>query len=166
MSIKRKDIRTWITTIGQSENAITSPLWAACKLDGYVPDRVVLMDPGGEGVDRNALKASVAHILRAYGVGSPEVLIEPVDDKDFASFKEKLRELVDDIEGEVAVDITPGRRLMAAFAMEVGLHKGDKVKKIYYLPLGDRRYYEKPFMLIPARMHNFTEVKELLRRDA
>ena len=159
-------MRTWITTIGQSENAITSPLWAACKLDDFVPDRVVLMDPGGKGVDRNALKASIEVILRAYGVDDPDITIEKVDDRDFASFKEKLRGLVDDIEGEVAVDITPGRRLMAAFAMEVGLHKGDKVKKVYYLPLGDRRYYEKPFMLIPARMHNFTEVKELLRRDA
>ena len=159
-------MRTWITTIGQSENAITSPLWAACKLDGFVPDRVVLMDPGGRGVDRDALRSSIAALLRAYGVEGPEILIETVNDRDFVSFKEKLRELVDDIEGEVAVDITPGRRLMAAFAMEVGLHKGDKVRKVYYLPLNDRRYYEKPFMLVPARMHNFTEVKDLLGSDA
>ena len=155
-------MRTWVTTIGQSENAITSPLWAACKLEGFVPDQVVLMDPGGEGVDRESLRGSITTLLRAYGVDSPKVVIEPVNDQDFAGFKEKLRQLVDTIDGEVAVDITPGRRLMAAFAMEVGLHKGEKVRKIYYLPLNDRRYYKKPFMLVPARMHNFTEVKELL----
>ncbi|MDP7081273.1 MAG: hypothetical protein QF415_15360 [Candidatus Undinarchaeales archaeon] len=53
-------MRTRITTIGQSENAITRPPWATCKLDGFVPDRAVLMDPGSRGVDRDALKASVA----------------------------------------------------------------------------------------------------------
>jgi len=53
-------MRTGITTIGQSENSITRPLWAVCKLDGFVPDRVVLMDPGSRGVDRDVIKVSVA----------------------------------------------------------------------------------------------------------
>jgi len=53
-------MRAGITSIGQSENSITCPPWATCKLEGFVPERVVLMNPGSRGVDRDARKASVA----------------------------------------------------------------------------------------------------------
>jgi len=157
-------MRTWIAVIGLSPYPITNTIWAACKRDGYVPDHVVLVDPGSGRVDREELKASIRRILIAYGVDTPSVDTVSVDDSDFVSCRDRLVELVERTEGEIALDITSGRRLMATFAMGVGLKMKDRVKKIYYLPLKDDLYYKRPFMLIPARQHMFTEVNDLLGR--
>ncbi len=157
-------MRTWIAVIGLSPYPITNTIWAACKRDGYVPDRVVLVDPGSGRVDREELKSSIRRILMAYGVESSTVETISVDGADFVSCRDRLVELVEGTEGEIAIDITSGRRLMATFAMGIGLKMKDRVKKIYYLPLKDDQYYKRPFMLIPARQHMFTEVNDLLGR--
>ncbi len=157
-------MRTWIAVIGLSPYPITNTIWAACKRDGYVPNRVVLINPESRRVDLEELEASIRRILAAYGEGDPSIEMVSVDGDDFVGNRNRLMELVEGTDGEIAIDITAGRRLLSIFAVDIGIKWKDRVKKIYYLPLKDDRYYTRPFMLIPARQHIFTEVNDLLRR--
>jgi CRISPR/Cas system-associated protein Csm6 len=58
--------------------------------------------------------------------------------------------------GEVAVDITPGRKYMSAIAMQSGLLAG--ANKIYYLFLSDPQYQDMAFPLIPASKQRLFEM--------
>ncbi|MFU8768083.1 MAG: hypothetical protein ACNA7I_10570, partial [Candidatus Methanoperedens sp.] len=62
----------------------------------------------------------------------------------------------------IAIDITPGRKIMSAFSMFYGLLP-DGADRVYYLHLFDvKKYGNKSFIGIPADEHNLINMKEMV----
>lgn len=146
-------MNSWITIIGSSPFAVINTIWAACKIDGYVPDRVMFIvneQLGPASID--TAKRWVREILMEYGVNNP--IIEEIDipETDFLELKETLKGNISEFktDGAVAIDMTPGRKYMSAIAMHTSIEMG--ADHVYYLHLSDNKYQNKPFPLIP--MHN------------
>ncbi|MCK4814282.1 hypothetical protein KA005_00815 [bacterium] len=143
-------MNSWITIIGSSPFALINTLWAACKIDGYVPDRVLFIvneQLGQAPID--TAKRWVYEILKEYGVKEPIFEEISVNETDFIDLKETFKGNISAFktDGAVAVDMTPGRKYMSAITMHTGLE--ERADHVYYLHLSDNKYQNKPFPLIP-----------------
>lgn len=150
----------WITFIGSSPFAVINTIWSACK-QGYVPDRLMfLVNEELNETWENTVLQWVPFVLGEYGIAEPRIIRLNVNEtgfheiKDFygsyiSSFKEK---------GEVAVDITPGRKYMSAIAMAAGI--SENADHVYYLHLKDSSYQDKPLSLIPAHKCQLIDLKK------
>ncbi len=150
----------WITFIGSSPFAVINTIWAACK-QGYVPDCLLfLVNEELNETWENTVIRWVPLVLEEYGISEPRIVRLNVAEtgfheiKDFygsyiSSFKEK---------GEVAVDITPGRKYMSAIAMAAGI--SENANHVYYLHLKDSNYQDKPLSLIPVHKCQLIDLKK------
>jgi hypothetical protein len=128
-------------------------------VDGYVPDHFVFL------VNKK-LKAkwvdTVTHwiplIVSEYSSKKPEIVLHEFKETDFSSIKNAYKELVCSLkkEGQVAVDITPGRKYMSAIAMEIGLSM--EIDHVYYLHLSDYSYENSPYPLVPLTRHELIDM--------
>ncbi len=153
-------MRVWITTVGENPFAVINTLWAACILEGeeFMPGKVHLIQ--NQKVKRNAeiVKAYVRRILGTYGI-SAEFEDHEVDEEDIDGFAKLFRSVVESEKGnEVAIDMTPGRKFMSAYAMMVGFEYC--VSKLYYLHLYDSSYQNRPFVLIPFNQQRLINLLE------
>lgn len=152
-------MNSWITVIGSSPFAVINTIWAACKIDGYVPDKVLFIvnEQLGPG-PVNTAKRWVREILKEYGVKEP--IFEEIDvpETDFSDLKAAFEGNISEfkMDGSVAVDMTPGRKYMSAIAMHTGLEIG--ADHVYYLHLSDNRYQNKPFPLIPLHRQRLVDM--------
>ncbi|MBC7086203.1 MAG: hypothetical protein H5T43_07560 [Methanomethylovorans sp.] len=150
----------WITFIGSSPFAVINTVWAACK-EGYVPDSLMLfVNEELSETSINTVRQWLPIVLVEYGIKEPSIRTLNVNEtgfheiKDFygsciSSFKEK---------GEIAVDITPGRKYMSAIAMAAGI--SENANHVYYLHLKDSLYQDKPLSLIPAHKCQLIDLKK------
>jgi hypothetical protein len=153
--------RAWITTSSTHVEAMVNSLNAACE-EGYVPDELhVLENPGvTEQVDRAIELASV--IIDAYDGSDPAVNLTSLDSEvEFDRIQGHVKaaiERVHDDGGEVAVDITPGRKYMSAIAFAAGLRYG--ADHVYYFYLESSKYMGRLYPEMPrtaTRLYDFTE---------
>jgi len=152
-------MNSWITIIGSSPFAVINTIWAACKIDGYVPDRVLfIVNEQVNPASIDTAKRWVLEILKEYGVNEP--VFEEIDivETDFIDLKEAFKGNIFDFkaDGPVAVDMTPGRKYMSAITMHTGL--AAECDHVYYLHLSDYRYQNKPFPLIPMHKQRLVDM--------
>jgi len=142
-------MRVWITTVGESAFAVVNTIWAACVFDGFVPECVHLFQNLRVRDNVGKVKDWVKIILGSFGVNV--VFVDhDVDEDDIDGFASEFRSVVDSERERgsvVAIDMTPGRKFMSAYAMVVGFECG--VDKLYYLHLYDSSYQDRDFVLIP-----------------
>ncbi|HID26950.1 MAG TPA: hypothetical protein EYP22_03835 [Methanosarcinales archaeon] len=167
----QKTMKIWLTTIGMSTFAVVNTLWAACKQDNYIPQRVYLVKNDiveSKGKVKEVLDW-MKRILKEYDVDAEFVFID-ADENNFKEFAKKIREAVrkeklDD--NEIAIDMTPGRKFMSAFSMYLGLGKDVKYHAdlVYYLHLIDMSYKDYPYMQIPMHLQKLYEMKKELMEN-
>jgi len=157
-------VKVWITTVGTSVFAVVNPLWAACIHDGFAPERIHLLK--NTRVEHNVpeVRAWLTRILKCYGV-EPEFVEHEGDEDDMSAFARLLRGVVESEKGnEIAIDMTPGRKFMSAYAMFAGLMFG--VSKVYYLHLYDLTYQNQAYVLIPFNHQKLVNVLDYARGGA
>lgn len=153
--------RAWITTSSPHIRAVVNPLNAACHR-GFVPDTVyVLENPGVEEEIEQTLELATT-IVEAYGAETPEINVTTIDsevafDRIHAHIRDAI-EVVKSDEGEVAVDITPGRKYMSAIAFTAGIRYG--ADHVFYFYLKGSEHYGQIYPDIPTsavELYDFTE---------
>ncbi len=161
-------MRVWITVVGMSPFAVVNPLWAACRQDNFVPERIYLLV--NEKVKKKGNVDRVREILDTliseFGIRA-EIKEVEAEETDFKRFAETIGGILKEEKqagSEVAVDMTPGRKFMSAFAMYLGIGESvaDKADRVYYLHLIDTSYMDKPYIEIPLPKQELFEMKSYL----
>lgn len=133
--------------------AVANSIWAIITTKGWVPEKIILVHDKHTTKTLEPLKKLIYQIV-SYSDIAVEFEEKIFTEEDITSIKCAYQEAVkkEKNEGhEVAIDITAGRKSMAAFAMHAGLTGEKKADKIYYTHLDDiERYKNKPFPLIPS----------------
>lgn len=153
--------RAWITNSSTTLEAMINPITAACQ-EGFTPtDLYFLENPGvSEEIEQAITIGST--IIQEYGGDEPEIHITELDSD--RQFDRVLSHYVDGItavqegDGEVAVDITPGRKYMSAIAFAAGIEYD--ADHVFYFYLGSRDLHGQcyPDMARSAtRLYDFTE---------
>lgn len=154
-------MRVWITNVDRrSPFATINPIWAACLLRKFVPEKVVLIK--NELVEENTAFAKhwIERIIEECGV-KPVFEEQLASEDDLNAYATTLTRIIQGElkDNEVALDITPGRKFMSACMMSAGLKF--KVARLYYLHLADYSYMDLPFVLIPFHLQRLKDVREL-----
>lgn len=154
-------MKAWISIIGSSPFAVINTMWAACKIDNYIPNRVLfIINQNLNEKDIETVYQWTETLLKEYGVENPQIISKKIEEDDFGDIEDVFRRNISSLKqkGEVAVDITPGRKYMSAIAMHCGLAGG--VSHVYYLHLKESEYYGSPFPLIPIKKQQLIDMKK------
>lgn len=154
-------MKTWISIIGSSPFAVINTIWAACKLEEYIPEKVLfIVNKNLKEKDIKTVYFWTEELLKSYGIENPTFEKREVEEDDFGQIEDVLRSNISRLkkEGLVAVDITPGRKYMSAIAMHCGL--AELASHVYYLHLKDLGYKDDPFPLIPLQKQQLIDMKE------
>lgn len=154
--------RVWITNGSTTIPPVVNPLTAACH-DGYVPtDIYVLTNPFIDDVTE-AATSLMKTIVTAHGGEEPSITVETIDDElDFDAISTYVRSAIEagtDVNADIAVDITPGRRFWSIISFQAGL-KHD-VDHLYYSHVKSEEYFGECYPTIPRTalsLIDFTEV--------
>lgn len=151
----------WITTASTNIEAMVNSLNAACDR-GFVPDELHLIENPGvtEEVDR-ALDLA-ATIITAYDGAEPDVHLTSLESEvEFDRIHTHVREAIERVHedgGDVAVDITPGRKFMSAIAFATGLRYD--ADHVFYFYLDSQKYFGRLYPNMPrsaTHLYDFTE---------
>ncbi|MEQ9714968.1 MAG: hypothetical protein ABGF52_05475 [Candidatus Asgardarchaeum sp.] len=159
--LKRKNevnYRVWISFLGHTPIATINCIWAAIKRDSFIPDKVILIaTPSAEKVFekykevlRCLLEYYNDHLDQNNYLGIIRVSERPT----FSELQMRIKGAIDRYitakDVSIAVDITPGRKIMTVASLSVALLRN--VDRIYYLYLIDEKAYgEKLYSEIPCR---------------
>lgn len=143
--------RVWITNASTNIEAVINPVIAACD-DGFVPDRVHLLENPGVDEEGDDALALINHIVETYD-GDATLNSKMLDDeRDFEAIVDFYRRTINSVDAmddhEIAVDVTPGRKFMSALAFQAGMRYD--ADHVYYLYLQSNAYYERLFPEVPA----------------
>lgn len=151
----------WITTSSTRVESVVNSFIAACD-DGFVPDRLYHMITPEVEDTMEQVQAVAAETATAYGGDGLEIrTTELQTELDFESIHSHVKAAVDEVQadgGELAVDITPGRKFMTAIAFAAGMRYG--ADHVYYLYL-DPREYGLLYPELPrtgVQLYDFTEI--------
>lgn len=159
-------MKIWISTASTSSFAVINTLWAAIIKDDYLPEKVHLL-ANDFVVSQGYLKKAVLGcklVCREYGT-TLDVKTHEFRETDFASLAHLMGAIVGaekQIGNEVAIDITPGRKFMSAFAMYMGVGRAieQQADRIYYHHLLDFSFKDFPYPLIPANVRTLYDIKK------
>ncbi|WP_302081072.1 hypothetical protein [Salinibaculum rarum] len=153
--------RTWVTTSSTNVEAVINPLIAACN-DGFVPTDLYLIETPAVSEQMAEVKELSKTIIEAYNGETPSIEATQLkEEADFDGIHDHVKGAIKetkDAGGEVAVDVTPGRKFMTAFAFAAGMRYG--ADRVHYLYL-DRREYGYLYPELPRtsiELYDFTEV--------
>lgn len=150
----------WVTSASPDVEAMVNPLNAACE-HGFVPDEIYILEDRGIEEKVNQAIDLIMTIITAYGEDEPEISKTPLTDEVafdviYTHVKDAIKE-VKEKGGEVAVDITPGRKFMSAIAFAAGMrYEADHVY-YFYTSTG---YFKQLYPNIPrtaTQLFDFTE---------
>ena len=163
-------MNVWITTVTSTEFAGVNTLWAAMTREDFIPDRVHLINLTNNKTNTEFLERSLTEydcLLRGYGVKENPV-VHNVSETDFPALAKELGSIVTEEKSKghtVAIDMTPGRKIMSAFAMYMGV--GTKLKhradRIYYLFL-DGIQNKVPFPMLPSNTVTLYDLKRAIKK--
>ena len=149
-------MNVWITNVSTSKFAGVNTLWAAIMREDFIPDRVHLI--ADEMVKEKGYLAAALKgyqcVLNRYG-NEEEPIVHDVVETEFADLAKKLESIVHEEKTKghtVAIDMTPGRKYMSAFAMYMGVGADEKhrAKKFYFLhERGLKTHPEHPYSMSP-----------------
>jgi len=153
--------RAWITTSSTNVEAVVNPLIVACD-EGYVPTHVYLMTTPKVEEQMEQVQELSETVIEGYGGDSPSVSVTELDDEaDFDGIHAHIRDAIEEtekVDGETAVDVTPGRKFMTAIAFAAGMrYDADRVHYLYL----DLRKYGFLYPELPRssmELYDFTEV--------
>lgn len=124
-----------------------NPVIAACE-EGFVPDRVHLLENPGVDEEGDQALAFVDRIVETYDGDATMASSMLDDERDFEEIVAFYREHIGDAtETEVAVDVTPGRKFMSALAFQAGMRFG--ADHVFYLYLRSDSYYGRLYPELP-----------------
>ncbi|MFB6095749.1 MAG: hypothetical protein ABEJ71_04735 [Halodesulfurarchaeum sp.] len=154
--------RLWITNGSTSVAPVVNPLIAACH-EGYVPTDVYVLDnPGIEDVTRSA-RSLMKTVVTAHGGAEPTIEVEHLEDElDFQGILSYVQSAIDaglEADAEVAVDVTPGRKVWSIIGFRAGLDAD--VDHLYYAHVASDEFFGESLPTIPrpaVRLVDFTEV--------
>ena len=154
---------SYVTLAGPSEWAIVNSLWAATEHYEVRPDQVFIIHESS--VRPIALKASslIESLLVGYDI-EPTVKTVELRKEDYVSIGTKVGKIVREgkKDGEVSVDITPGRKRYA-FAALIAAVK-ENADHIFYLYLENLWNANRPYPMIPYILHQIDDLKEVQSR--
>lgn len=153
----------WVTTGSTNPEAVVNPLAAACTVWEYVPDRIYLLENPGVADHMDRVVALAETIVDAHGGGTPAFERTSLEaETEFGAIVEHVRGGIEDARaanGEVVVDVTPGRKFMSAIAFQAGIrYEADRVSYLH-VQSGDlfgRIYADLPRSA--TTLYDFTEV--------
>ena len=152
--------RHWLTIASPTTEAMTNPLFAACE-DGYVPDSIRILSNPTVQDDISPVVPFLEDIIDEYDVEATVDVHSISEETAFAEivafFRDGIERVGDD--GEVAVDITPGRKFMSAIAFQAGVRYD--ADHVFYLLLDSSEFYGQVLPDIPRpaiELIDFTEV--------
>jgi len=157
---------TWITNVGESAWAAINTLWAACRLEGHRPTRVVVLTGSKPNLapQRQTFIQWAREITAGYAGKAAKLHERVLDEEDMVKFSSALGEAIRqerEARRQVLLDMTPGRKYMSAITLALGLRYGDTVRAIYYLLLRDNRYLDTYFPRIPSDVCMLYNLKKL-----
>lgn len=153
-------MKIWITTVGQSPFAVINPIWASCKEENFIPERIYLFYNENTEKNLEIVMKWVEKILNEYNCKA-DFLKFKGDEIDFKNFIKKINEIVSkEKNNEIAIDMTPGRKFMSALSMVYGIK--NKINRVYYLHLSDNSYTNKEYILIPKLKQKLYEMRNSL----
>lgn len=140
---------------------MVNSLNAACE-QGFVPDQLyVIENPGVEDQVSRALELATT-IITAYDGDEPEIHLTTLETEvAFDRILSHVRDAIDEIHaegGEVAVDITPGRKFMSAIAFAAGMRYD--ADHVYYFYLRSTEFFGHLYPDMPrtaSHLYDFTE---------
>ena len=160
-------MNVWITNVSTSKFAGVNTLWAAIMREDFIPDRVHLI--ADEMVKEKGYLAAALKgyqcVLNRYG-NEEEPIVHDVVETEFADLAKKLESIVHEEKTKghtVAIDMTPGRKYMSAFAMYMGVgadvkHRADR---IYYLHVkGLKNHTGQPYPMVPSNLMTLYDLKK------
>ena len=163
-TISFKDVATarkkvWIAFLGMSPVAIINCIWCAIKRDSFIPDKVILIATEKAEQIFEQYKELLYTLLLFY---NPKIdkenfleIVKISNTPTFTEMNDIVTELIQKYKQQsasIAVDITPGRKIMSVVAISAALHL--QVDRIYYLLLTDEPIYrDKLYGEIPC-IHN------------
>ncbi|KAB1190748.1 MULTISPECIES: CRISPR-associated ring nuclease [Haloferax] len=126
----------WVTTGSTNPEAVVNPLAAACSEWGFVPDHVYLLGNPGVADQFDRITELIEVIVEAYGGETPNIEYTELDSEtEFRAIVGHFEAAIEAAradDGEVVVDITPGRKFMSAIAFQAGIRFGaDRVSYLY-----------------------------------
>lgn len=153
--------RAWVTTSSNRVVGLVNTLNAACEEAEYVPDALYFLEtPGVEDVVADAADHA-ATVVEAYSGTEPAVELTAVPaETAFDDIWTHVEDAVAETRaagGEVAVDITPGRKYMSAIAFAAGARCD--ADHVYYLHMVGE-HYGKAYPDVPrtsTTLYDFTE---------
>lgn len=153
--------RAWITNSSTTLEAMINPITAACH-EGFIPtDLYLLQNPGVTEEIEQAITIART-VIKGYGGDEPEIhLTELESDRQFDRVLTHFSDGISTVkagDGEVAVDITPGRKSMSAIAFAAGIEYD--ADHIFYLYLASDDLHAQcyPEMARTAtQLYDFTE---------
>ena len=162
-------MKVWISTISTSKFSGINTLWAAMMRENFIPDRIHLINLTTKDKKNKARETTLKgyhSLLQRYGAKGKPVVHDVVGD-DFSGLAKELESIVrkEKLKGHtVAIDMTPGRKVMSAFAMYmgVGTQLEYRADRIYYFFLDDPEgfYGKQPFPLLPSNAVTLYDLKK------
>ncbi|TFF88001.1 MAG: hypothetical protein EU549_03800 [Promethearchaeota archaeon] len=151
-------MKVWITTIGWSPFAVINPLWAYCKENEEIPEKIDLIYTPEGRIKKNLeiCKRYIIEILNFYNgdnFGKDNIFEFEIENESIENYTEKLREIIEieekKEENEIILDMTPGRKYMSAANVYFGYNKKSIPIKVVYMYLEESRYQNIPYPLTP-----------------
>ena len=153
--------RAWVTTSSTNVEAVINPLIAACQ-DGFVPTTLYYIETPKVEEEMAEVEELAKTIIEAYDGDMVSIEVTQLEEEaDFDGIHAHVKGAIEETkeaDGVVAVDVTPGRKFMTAFAFAAGMQYG--ADRVHYLYL-DRREYGYLYPELPRtsiELYDFTEV--------
>ncbi|MDG5777852.1 hypothetical protein VB773_19970 [Haloarculaceae archaeon H-GB2-1] len=154
--------RAWVTSMSPNVEAVANPLAAACET-GYIPDEIYILENPGLSDYLDRVISMLECLVIEYGGERPKTAVTSLDSEtEFEQIVEHYRAPVlatRDVDGTVAVDVTPGRKFMSAIAFQAGI-KYD-AEHVFYLYLSEGQFYGRIFPDVPNPSLNLIDFQEV-----
>lgn len=151
----------WITNGSTSLAAVVNPLAAACD-GGYVPEAIYFLDNPGIEERTERVESMMETVVTAHGGEPPSISVTSLEHElAFGAIVDFIRSSVEEARaagGEVAIDVTPGRKFWSIISFRAGFEY--EVDHVFYSHLKSNDFYGMCYPEIPRtaiELIDFTE---------
>jgi hypothetical protein len=143
-----------ITQAYNREYPTLNGAWAAARLHGYIPDRILLFAEYPDLQATRRLETVLAAFQESLGKAA-NVECRRIDRRDPRGFRENLRAVIRDLRSRganVAVDVTAGRTLSKLALLEACAR--ERPDHVFYLDVDRFDYRDDLFLRVPFRIQD------------
>jgi hypothetical protein len=145
--------------MGRSTWALVNSVWASARTFSFVPDRVYILTAGCDKNQAEVAAKMLRHLLREHG-SAAEVRLEVVDAQDARNVAEAVRRLASAEKAAgatLALDVTPGKKVMVVGSILSSLTKND-FEHVFYLYVDSLKNTDRPYLEIPLEMQHCHDI--------